>query len=120
MSTMTPALLAALNASFTAGGWRTVGVQTDQHTESVPGVDDAPPTTATRMTATLQIEHAEKQMLLVFVLSGTSPGDYTEAKLIGRGCFETDNPVFVGRLAATIAPALAAMEAALVAELTGI
>jgi len=117
-ATMSPDLLMALDASFSAGGWRTVGVQLDEHTETVPGDPSAIPPTApsstTHISATLQVENEARGVLLIFVLKGTDPGGYTSGTLIaGGGSYRTSDATLIGRLAATIEPALAAMQAAL-------
>lgn len=105
---MTSAMVAALNASFDAGGWRMVGVFIDEH-EVADGL-----TTAIHRTATLQAEHEEKTLLHVWTLDGT-PDGYVSAKLMaGGGRFETDDVTLIARLAAAIDPALAAMQTALI------
>lgn len=118
---MTPALLAAIDAALSAGGWRTVGVQLDRHEETIPGDASADPptgpTTVEHVSATLQVENAARGRLLIFVLSGEG-GTYSKAKLIaGGGSYETTNAALIARIAATITPALAAMQGALVADL---
>lgn len=121
---MKPALLAALDASFTAGGWRTVGVQLDAHTETTPGDPSAIPPTApsssTHLMATLQVENAALGRIFIFVLRGTEGAGYTAATLIaGGGSYQTSDAGLIARLAASITPALDAMQDALVADLTG-
>lgn len=118
---MTPALLAALDAALSAGGWRTVGVQIDRHEETVPGdaAADPPtsPSTIEHVSATVQVENAARGRLLIFVLAGEG-GTYTKLKLIaGGGSYETTNSALIARIGSTVEPALAAMQAALVADL---
>lgn len=106
--TMVAGLTAALNASFTAGGWRMVGVFIDEH-----AVFDGTNTVIHR-TATLQAEHEAMGLLHVWTLEGTDAG-YTAAKLTaGGGRFETTDAILIARLAAAIDPALLAMQSSLV------
>lgn len=108
-----PPLVAALNASFDAGGWRMVGVFIDDH-EAVDGL-----TTVIHRTATLQAEHEENGLLHVWTLEGT-PAGYVSARLTaGGGRFETNDVTLIDRLSAAIDPALGAMQEALWTTLTG-
>lgn len=120
-ATITPALMAALDAAFTSGQWRTVGVQLDEHAEtSAGGAEGEAPTTTINTSATLQIENATKGQILVFMLTGTDAG-WQKVKLIaGGGSFDSTDAALIARLAATITPALAAMQTALVAKLTDV
>ncbi len=121
MIEMKPELLAALNASFDAGGWRATGVNVDRHETSTPGNPSADPpvesTSVATVTAVITAEHAERQTILVFILTGDDDG-FTSVKLMaGGGSFETDDETLIGRLAATIEPATDDMQAALLASL---
>lgn len=117
-------LLAALDTSFTSGGWRTVGVQLDSHTEQYSGnpiaVPPTPPSSTTHLSATLQVENETLGRILIFVLRGTAPDGYTSATMIaGGGSYRTVDTTLINRLTATIEPALAAMQDALIVELNG-
>ena len=96
MSTiMSAELVAALNASFTAGGWRLVGVFVDRHVES-DGV-----TTWTRLHATLQTEHEARGLLHVWTLEGIEGTGYASARLTAGGCaLETDDAALIEKVAA--------------------
>jgi len=115
MSTqMAPELVAALNASFSAGGWRLVGVFVDRHLES--NIESS----WTRLHATLQVEHEERGLLHVWTLEGIEGQGYTSARLMAGGCaVDTDDATLIARLVAVMPVALADMQAALVASLTG-
>ena len=93
-------LVAALNASFSAGGWRTVSAHLSEYS------------------ATLQVENKGLGLFYVFVLGGLTEDGYTTVTLNKDGTHKTDNGTLVARLAATINPALNDIQDGIIAELS--